>query len=255
MFKDPPEGLIGEAWRILLAATKSKLLLPGHVHQYWKKHVAKWEGEEPVSDSSPGAPATGSPPSKRGKHGATSPEPPVEEPKGEASPLGLPPGPSAAGANAAPSPSSSGCVDARPSSTSQPAEADATNASPLAALANLAPCLRPGPSAASANAAPSASSPGYASARPSSASQPAEAEATSASPLAASADLAPSRHLYLRYLITISRVFVIFFKFPREAHRDSTRHERCRHFVRSMPAEVVRMQVLARLRDWSRIVI
>ena len=57
MFKDPPEGLIGEAWRILLAATKGKLLLPGHVHQYWKKHVAKWEGEEPVSDSSPGAPA------------------------------------------------------------------------------------------------------------------------------------------------------------------------------------------------------
>ena len=98
MFKDPPEGLLGEAWRILLAATKGKLLLPEHVQQYWKKHVAKWEGGEPASDSSPGAPATGPPPSKRGKRGATSPEPPAWEPVGEASPMGLHPRPSAAGA-------------------------------------------------------------------------------------------------------------------------------------------------------------
>ena len=34
MFKDPPEGLLGEAWRILLAATKDRLLLPQHVQQY-----------------------------------------------------------------------------------------------------------------------------------------------------------------------------------------------------------------------------
>mgnify|MGYP003314441906 CR=1 FL=1 len=31
MFKDPPDGLIGEAWRILLAATDGKQLLPVHV--------------------------------------------------------------------------------------------------------------------------------------------------------------------------------------------------------------------------------
>ena len=31
MFKDPPDGLIAEAWRILLAATKGKQLLPMHV--------------------------------------------------------------------------------------------------------------------------------------------------------------------------------------------------------------------------------
>ena len=119
MFKDPPEGLIGEAWRILLAATNDKLLLPEHVQQYWKKHVAKWGSEERVSDSSPGAPATCPPPSKRGKRGATSPEPPVGEPEGEAPTLGLPTGPSAAVAYAAPSPSSPGNAGARPSSASQ----------------------------------------------------------------------------------------------------------------------------------------
>ena len=100
MFKDPPEGLLGEAWRILLAATKDQLLLPQHVQQYWRRHVAKWEGGEPVSDSTP---ATGPPPSKRGKRGATSPEPHVGEP----------------------SPPSPGNAGARPSSASQPAEAEA----------------------------------------------------------------------------------------------------------------------------------
>ena len=72
MFKDPPHGLIGEAWRILLAATTGKLLLPDWAQQYWKKHVALWEGTEPVSDGNPGEPMTG--------------PPPVEEPRG------LPPG-------------------------------------------------------------------------------------------------------------------------------------------------------------------
>ena len=32
MFKDPPNGLIAEAWRILLAATKEKLLSPEHAY-------------------------------------------------------------------------------------------------------------------------------------------------------------------------------------------------------------------------------
>ena len=45
MFKDPPEGLIGEAWRILLAATKDKQLLPMHVQDYHKRHVTRWERE------------------------------------------------------------------------------------------------------------------------------------------------------------------------------------------------------------------
>ena len=50
-FKQPPKGLIPEAWRLLLAATNGKLLVPSVAQQYWKKHVARWEGEEPVSDS------------------------------------------------------------------------------------------------------------------------------------------------------------------------------------------------------------
>ena len=62
MFKGPPDGLIGEAWRILLAATTGKLLLPDWAQQYRKKHVALWEGKEPVSDSNPGEPTTGPPP-------------------------------------------------------------------------------------------------------------------------------------------------------------------------------------------------
>ena len=37
-------GLIGEAWRILLAATDGKQLLPGHVQEYCRSHVARWEG-------------------------------------------------------------------------------------------------------------------------------------------------------------------------------------------------------------------
>ena len=70
MFKDPREGLIGEAWRILLGATRDKLLLPAHARQYRKRHVLKWEGEAPVSDSDSGPLAAGS----------TNPEPPVGEP-------------------------------------------------------------------------------------------------------------------------------------------------------------------------------
>ena len=48
MFKDPKEGQVGEAWRILLAATNNKQLLPDHVQTYWQKHVKRWEGEETV---------------------------------------------------------------------------------------------------------------------------------------------------------------------------------------------------------------
>ena len=44
MFKEPPEGLLGEAWRILLAATEGNQLLPAHMQQCWKKHVAQSEG-------------------------------------------------------------------------------------------------------------------------------------------------------------------------------------------------------------------
>ena len=68
MFKDPPDGLLGEAWRILLAATEGKELFPAHVQQYWKKHVAQWEGREAASDSNPGAPATDPPPLKSRSH-------------------------------------------------------------------------------------------------------------------------------------------------------------------------------------------
>ena len=38
-FKDPPEGLIGEAWRILLEATDGFQLLPVHVQDY----RTRWE--------------------------------------------------------------------------------------------------------------------------------------------------------------------------------------------------------------------
>ena len=61
MFKDPPERLISEAWRILLYATHGKQLFPMKVQETWKKHVKYWSGEEPVFDSYPGALATGPP--------------------------------------------------------------------------------------------------------------------------------------------------------------------------------------------------
>ena len=44
MFKDPPEGLLGEVWRILLAVTEGKQLLPAHALQYGKKHLAHLGG-------------------------------------------------------------------------------------------------------------------------------------------------------------------------------------------------------------------
>ena len=130
MFKDPPEGLIGEAWRILLGATTDKLLLPEHARQYRKKHVLKWEGEEPVSDSDSGALAAGStnpePPVGEpisldacapGFPAAASAEPPVGEPMIlDACAPGFPAAASAAGAHD---------VGARPSSASQPAEEEA----------------------------------------------------------------------------------------------------------------------------------
>ena len=58
MFKDPKDGQVGEAWRILLAATKNKQLLPGHVQTYFKKHVKRWECEETVADSEYVTPAS-----------------------------------------------------------------------------------------------------------------------------------------------------------------------------------------------------
>ena len=110
MFKDPPEGLIGEAWRILLGATTDKLLLPEHARQYRKKHVLKWEGVEPVSDSD-------SPPARKKRRGPRNPEPPVGEPISlDACAPGFPAAASAAGAHD---------VGARPSSASQLAEEEA----------------------------------------------------------------------------------------------------------------------------------
>ena len=57
MFKDPPPGMIGEAWRILLAVTNDKQLLPAVVQDYWRMHVARWESDAPVSDSAQSLPA------------------------------------------------------------------------------------------------------------------------------------------------------------------------------------------------------
>ena len=54
MFKDPPNGMVGEAWRILLLATKGKQLLPVHAQDYCARHLARWQRDEshaPVFDS------------------------------------------------------------------------------------------------------------------------------------------------------------------------------------------------------------
>ena len=75
MFRDPPEGLLGEAWRILLDATDGFQLLPVHVREYMKSHVARWEtrqvltapqsspafGDAPVPDSAQSLPAPAQP--------------------------------------------------------------------------------------------------------------------------------------------------------------------------------------------------
>ena len=50
MVKDPPVGLIGEAWRILLEVTNGKQLLPEHVQDYYTRHVTRWESDAPVHD-------------------------------------------------------------------------------------------------------------------------------------------------------------------------------------------------------------
>ena len=39
MFKDPPDGMVGEAWRILLAVTDGKQLLPAHVQELSLIHI------------------------------------------------------------------------------------------------------------------------------------------------------------------------------------------------------------------------
>ena len=62
MFKVPPEGLIAEAWRILLAATKDKQLLPEHVQDYYRRHVARWESDAPVPDRAQSLHAAGDAP-------------------------------------------------------------------------------------------------------------------------------------------------------------------------------------------------
>ena len=50
MVKDPPVGLIGEAWRILLEVTNGKQLLPKYVQDYYTRHVTRWESDAPVHD-------------------------------------------------------------------------------------------------------------------------------------------------------------------------------------------------------------
>ena len=42
-FIEPPVELIPEAWRILLAVTNGKQLLPKVVHNDWQAHVSPWE--------------------------------------------------------------------------------------------------------------------------------------------------------------------------------------------------------------------
>ena len=42
LFKCAPVGYLGEAWRILLAATDGMQLLPAHVENYRTKHIAFW---------------------------------------------------------------------------------------------------------------------------------------------------------------------------------------------------------------------
>ena len=81
MFKDPPDGRIAEAWRILLAATKDKLLLPPWAQQYRDKHVARFEDGRPISDSNPGAPAIG-PPLAKSARSASPPAAPAVKPPG-----------------------------------------------------------------------------------------------------------------------------------------------------------------------------
>ena len=75
MFRDPPKGLLREAWRILLDATDGFQLLPMHVREYMKSHVARWEtrqvltapqsspafGDAPVPDSAQSLPAPAQP--------------------------------------------------------------------------------------------------------------------------------------------------------------------------------------------------
>ena len=57
MFKEPPQRLLGDAWRILLAASEGKQLLPAHVQWYWRRHVAKWEGGASLSQHACDRPA------------------------------------------------------------------------------------------------------------------------------------------------------------------------------------------------------
>ena len=196
IFKEPPEGLLGEAWRILLAATEGKQLLPAHVQQHWKKHVAQWEGREAASDSNPGAPATDDAmPAEAEAASASS----LAAPAVSAPGLPLEPYPGCGAAITSSffskppdtEPDSAGDAGPLPNSNSQVAEAEATNASPLAAHAVLAPGLPPEPYAGCGAAIMSSfiskspetepDSGGDAGAWPNSAGQLADAEAMSTS--------------------------------------------------------------------------
>ena len=125
MFKAPPNGYVGEAWRILLAVTKDKQLYPQQVQQYFMEHTARWADGEPNSDSDSDAP--GKPDSEADpKASATASIRPLE--KTRLSPFERPsikaaevaPEPSSNNASASSSPPPLGDTDARPSSASQP---------------------------------------------------------------------------------------------------------------------------------------
>ena len=145
------------------------------------------DGGEPVSDSMP---STGPPLSKRGKRDTTRAEAETASASSLAAPAvlapGLAPEPFVAGAKAAPSPPYPGHASALPSSASQPAaEAEVISASPLAVPTVLAPDLPPEPYAECGAAITSllfSESPET----PPDCGEAAEAEATCASPLAAS---------------------------------------------------------------------
>ena len=125
MFKDPPNGYVGEAWRILLAVTKDKQLYPQQVQQYFMEHTARWADGEPNSDSDSDAPGKPDSEADPKASAAASIRPlektrlsPFERPSIKAAEVA--PEPSSNNASASSSPPPLGDTDARPSSASQP---------------------------------------------------------------------------------------------------------------------------------------
>ena len=57
MFKDPPQNMDAEAWRILRAVVKGKKLLPEIVHQYMQDSLARLAPGSASASASQGAAA------------------------------------------------------------------------------------------------------------------------------------------------------------------------------------------------------